>query len=481
MTWRGRATELAPLALILTGAALLRLVNLDYAHFQGDEIKALFPPGAAFSEFLLSQRKGPGQFVVTWLVQAVAGEYNELFTRLPFALASLAGVLIVFLFVRDHWGRGPALLAAALVGSCGLLIAFGRIVQYQAFCMMLVLLTARAGFAFASGGAAVWLYLAAAAFGLGLLFHYDAATFAPTLCVLVVAGCWRQRHQFRRLAPHLIGALLVAVALAGVFYVPYALQPNFDEVTGYLLDRVAGERGLDTVASTRALLSLYVPPFYFAIIGPALIAGIAGLIRRRDTLSLALVFWFVTTFGFYMLLGGDPQSHVYNYFLPGLMIAAYGMWHVVELSGRAGLGGVVRAGVWIVLAAFGGAAWTMFVDHGVEHPWYSKTILGYTLPNLETRRIEGVFGFPYRRGLETVGELFDRGELTGTFDSNERDVMADFYFRSNRGQPADYYFFVHAPLSLERTLPSDVTQHYQLTREVVFNGRKTIDVYERVR
>ena len=154
------------------------------------------------------------------------------------------------------------------------------------------------------------------------------------------------------------------------------------------------------------------------------------------------------------------------------------MWHAVNRVDRVGARRLAQTAVWILVAAFGGVAWEMFVDHKVEHPWYRKTILGYPLPNLETRQVEGVFGFPYRRGLDGVGRLFAADELRGTFDSNERDVMADFYFHSRRGASPDYYIYVHQPLSLDRELPPYVRQNYRPMREVSVNGRKTIDIYE---
>jgi hypothetical protein len=344
--------------------------------------------------------------------------------------------------------------------------------------MMFVLLAAWAALVFAGSGAPMPLYAAAGAFGLALLFHYDALTCAPTLGLLVAAGCWAHRERTRRLAPHLAAAPLLAAVMAGLFYVPYALQPRFSLVVHYLAGRVAAGRGTRTFARTAELLSLYLPPLYLAVLVPFLVVGGVALLRRRDIASCALVFWFSTVFAFYMLLGGDPRSHVYNFFLPGLLIAAHGMWDVVRRAGRGAGRRLVQTAVWALIAAFGAATWAMFVDHAVEHPWYRKTILGYELPNLETRHVAGVFGFPYRRGLDQVGQLFDSGELRGTFDSNERRAMADFYFHGRRGAPPKYYVYVHHPLSLDRELPTYVRQHYQRVRDIWLHGRKTIDLYE---
>ena len=472
-------TRAFPLILIIAAAALLRSVNLGYSHFQGDELNALFPPHADFAGFLLEQRKGPGQFLVTRVMHGLTGGYDELITRLPFTVASVAGVAVAAAFVRSHWGPQVALLAAALMASCGLILAFGRIVQYQAFSMLLILVTAWSAFTFARDGEIKRLYVAAATLGVGLLFHYDPVTFVPTFCLLVAVRLWHSTHPLR-LTAHLAGAALLTVAITATFFLPYVLQPDFAEVAEYLRRRASGGTVTYTFRSVRELLALYLPPFYFTIVGPAWVAGVIGLLRRGDRASHALLVWFASTFSFYMLLGGDPRSHVYTIFIPGLIITAYGLLQAIELADRARVGGAVRAAVWTVLVAFGWAAWMMFVDHRVEHPWYAKSLLGYRLPNLEEGRIEGVFGFPYQRGLDSVGDLFDRGELAGTFDSNERISMANYYFHSQRGDLADYYVHVHRPLSLERGVPSDVKDHYVWLRQIVVNGRKTIDLYERV-
>ena len=61
------------LFLLLLCAAILRLVNLGYSDYQGDETQALYiPKGQTFSQFVLSQRRAPGQFVVTMLVRGLS-------------------------------------------------------------------------------------------------------------------------------------------------------------------------------------------------------------------------------------------------------------------------------------------------------------------------------------------------------------------------------------------------------------------------
>jgi hypothetical protein len=367
------------------------------------------------------------------------------------------------------------------MATCGLLVAFGRIVQYQSFAMMFVLLAAWAALEFAESGAPARLYAAATAFSLGVLFHYDVLTAGPLLGFLVVAGCWRHRSRVRGLGLHLAGAAGLAIVLVGAFYVPYALQPGFSQVREYLMYRVSSGQGMGTFPRTQELLALYLPPGYLPILAVFLLVGLVSLVRRKEVASMALVFWFVSVFVFYMLLGGDPRSHVYNIFLPGMIIAGYGMWRTVELIRSAGARRMALAALWVIVGVWGSFVWMMFVDHTVEHPWFRKTVLGYTLPNLVDRQIEGVFGFPYDRGLGQVGQLFDEGTLAGTFDSNERREMADFYFHSRRGESPTYYIYVHQPLSLERDLPTNVRDGYRPVRELSVDGRKTIDIYQAIR
>jgi hypothetical protein len=122
-------------------------------------------------------------------------------------------------------------------------------------------------------------------------------------------------------------------------------------------------------------------------------------------------------------------------------------------------------------------AYYMLVDHSIEHPWSAKRVFGYTLPNLEARTIEGVFGFPYRRGLDKVGEKFQSGRLRGTFDSNERDVMADYYFHARRSSPPDYYIHVLRPLSLRRERPAYLSTGYYRITVISVSGHETVEIY----
>ena len=84
-----KRVPLLPTIFLALATLWLRLRHLGYSDYQGDEIKALFriAEGQSVSEFLLTQRKGPVQFIVTYLLQIFDPSYeSRLFIRLPFAI-----------------------------------------------------------------------------------------------------------------------------------------------------------------------------------------------------------------------------------------------------------------------------------------------------------------------------------------------------------------------------------------------------------
>jgi hypothetical protein len=479
-----------PITLILLGSAVLRLVHLDYSHFQGDEISALYPMHIPFPDSLIEQLKGPIQLLVTLFVRMLTGEYGEWETRFPFSLASLGVVYVVYLFVRDGHGQRTALLAGALTGSCGLLVAFGRIAQYQAFVMLAVSLTAMSLQRWILKDEPRYLYFGMASFAFGVLAHYDSLTFLPAMLLLLILGFRTRERWTGSRVRHLFLASALAIFLAGLFYIPFIFRPGFVSVTEYLQGRVVGASVRETFIKTKQLLALYSPPLYLPALGTLAVIGSATILRsERRPFILVVLTWFSAPFAFYMFLGGDPRSHIYMYFLPGMILAATGIDMLVSIPKSRFVARAAQVTTCAAIIAFAAITYYMLVDHTVEHPWERKTVLGYELPNLATSYIQGVFGFPYRRGLEKVGDLFRSGELVGSFDSNERYSTVEFYFGAIRSSPPvtyfddpgssppDYYFYVYRPFSLRRGLPETVKNTYRFIGMISEGNRRTIDIY----
>jgi len=98
---------------IFASAVILRLVNLGYSDYQGDEIKALYNPTEVNSiQFFLDQRKGPVQFMITAALKDASNNYhNRFLVRLPFALAGVGSIVVFYYLVKRYFGDLVALYA----------------------------------------------------------------------------------------------------------------------------------------------------------------------------------------------------------------------------------------------------------------------------------------------------------------------------------------------------------------------------------
>ena len=154
--------SLLVLIVLFVVAAFLRLYNLGYSDYQGDEIKALYvsqanttglPASKASSQsqseteeatsarFFLEQRKGHMQFLVTAGLKSISNDYrNRALVRLPFALAGLGSVVVFFYLSKSLFNEKVALYSTVFFATNGFLIAFSRIVQYQSLVIFFGLL-----------------------------------------------------------------------------------------------------------------------------------------------------------------------------------------------------------------------------------------------------------------------------------------------------------------------------------------------------
>ena len=178
----------AILGIVLLAAAL-RLTNLSYAEFQGDEVAVLHKAAAAIQgrdDALFFHKKGPAEILTVLAVYAGSGTINELAARLPFAMMSLAFIGVVYALARRLWSAGAGVWAALFVAINGFFLAFARIVQYQSSVLLfsgLALLTAER---YRASRRQVDLWLTALFCVLGLWSHTDAAFGAIAAAVVIL-------------------------------------------------------------------------------------------------------------------------------------------------------------------------------------------------------------------------------------------------------------------------------------------------------
>ncbi len=263
--------------LLLLIASFLRFTNLGYAEFQGDEGRAVLRAAAVmqgYENVLFLHRKGPVEILLPTLLYALTGHVTEATARLPFALANLAGILALFVLGRRLFNPLAGWVAALFLALDGYFIGFARIVQYQSVVILMSVLIVLILYRLLQRPAGLPRYLILAAFFLatGVLAHYEAAlVVVPGLYLL-----WKiwQQHKPQNFSWALGGALIVAGVGAGLFYLPYLLNPAFSATYTYLTDeRIGGQFPYNNLADFFLRTTLYDTTYaVLLLIGLAVLA-----------------------------------------------------------------------------------------------------------------------------------------------------------------------------------------------------------------
>ncbi len=434
---RARSAFVRGLFMALIIAALVRLPNLAYSEFQGDEAVIMSRAAQALEgddgELFLHQ-KGPVEVLIPMSLWSLTGTTSEWQVRLPFAFMGCLAVVAIALLADAWFGPRTGALAGMLAGISGFLVAFSRIVQYQNVvvamgCLALLWLTRAA-----NQQRDVGVLLGAAFTAYGLLAHYDAVLIGP-------AGLWLLgRYLFtdpawrpRRIRVLTVGVGIGVLVLAS-FYLPFVLNPMFDRTFAYL---TAGRMGGDAWFHNSLGSVWRMSVFYNAL---AYVVGLGLLVVGAAVLGLgtpAAWLTFVVPFLFYAFVVIDPRTHVYTFY-PGAVILAAGA--LAWLGGRVRryarpwtYGAFAVVALWYGLSA--GYMMVAFLSHTPEykrtwpesrHPLYPVPFSDDALP------LYGHFGFPYRAGWKVVDALFADGTLQGTYASNEEPEITTWYVRQGR-------------------------------------------------
>ena len=237
--------HLLPLLGLVLVAVFLRFGNLGYSEFQGDESRAmLMAAGVLRGEdgILFLHKKGPVEILLPTAFYALDGTIEEFTARFPFALANVAGMACVYVLTRRLFPNLAlaAPVAASLLAVDGYMVAFGHLVQYQSVVFLMMALAAWCACVWYREGNAVLIVLSVSFVAVGVLAHYEAILVAPFVAWLF----WcRGRNEGWRLSRWLQRAVIAGTAfavVAGVFYVPFILNPSFASTADYIVDRRVG-------------------------------------------------------------------------------------------------------------------------------------------------------------------------------------------------------------------------------------------------
>lgn len=447
--------------LVVVGlGAALRLPDLGYSEFQGDEIKMLMAALAVLQDVpdgLFYHGKGPAEVLVTAVQYGLVGALSEASARLPFTLANLAGLAAVYLLARRLLGRPGALATALLLVFSGYLVVFGRFAQYQSLVFFLSVLAIWCVVRWSRGQpAARWPVLAGLFAGCGALAHYDAIFALPPIALLALGRRGFRGLLERRAAQSWLAGGAVGLGLILLFFGPYLLHPLYD-----LAEARFVRRGVGTAFPRNNLPEIWLEAtrhasaIYLVLVGGLASLGTGWLVARRlagrgrDPGARAWAvgaLWFAVPFAFYAFGVRMVGTHIH---VAGSGLALLGGWAVAALW-AAGAGRVWRLGIIAVFSAALAlvASYVVPVYLQTSRELVRRDFRGFWLAwAANTSSVKGArLGFPHQRGWKVIGDLYEQGWLRGTFDAGRTIPFTHWYTRDAwRCAATPRYYFVNAP------------------------------------
>ena len=509
------------LLVVLVISAVLRFTSLGYSNYQGDEIKALFlpEPGQSAFNFLMDQRKGPIQFLVTFLLKFLNPTYeNELLMRVPFALAGFFVVFFFFKLVELHFGKKVAFYASLFFATNGFFIAFSRIVQYQSFVIFFMILAlyflalANEKEEFKIKG----IYYGLLFWSFSILSHYDGIFIAPFAFHLIHK--WFQEQNMEKKAKWVIfikAGIIAAIPILA-FYIPFVFSIS-ESTQQYWLGRITGDVS-GKLSSSRYLFTVYQPIYAVHIYTALFILGIGfiflgliskyikniqklpkiiqnffshttdlmQLIKKQKQLVYSLLGWIALAAIFFEVIVYIPGTHIYSYLVPMFIILALGLITLESLVFKVFEYPIVvvfnTLGILVLFAFLALQSYTIFVNNTKEYPWEQEQFLAWTLPQPTPIYHLSMFGFPYYRNWEGIRDFIAQFPEVEAYSTNERTSISRYYIPLQKDtEEAGFFVHVRHPQSFEGNILYEKADYWAQNYEPVHTlsryGRDLVRVY----
>ena len=237
-----------------------------------------------------------------------------------------------------------------------------------------------------------------------------------------------------------------------------------------------GYLGLLALLAGATWFSLYpVKPRTATVLVVGSCLGLTALLvfsKRIKPVWSGLAGWFLINFALYFFLFKDVRTHVYTVFLPAFILAGYGVsWFLGEVKSKSlqYLFLAICLGLVVFQLGFAGV---VFVDKNPEFPWWQKDLFGWTIYKTSRNaqdKPEGVFGLPYYRGWERVGEGFRRGCLVGDYTTNEKTSIPYFYLgfaKNDQKDDVENIIKIEGPHSWNFVDVSEAEEGYHLIKVI---------------
>lgn len=427
-------------ALLIAVTIPLRFTDLGYSEFQDDEKKAFFRPpnNVTTIDFFLSRRKGPMQFVVSYIPYLITQDFrNEFAQRLPFTIANTLSVAVLYLLLFKLTRNYLASIFGTLFYiTNGFIVGFSRIAQYQNLNLLFsfsslyfyahILDNKRRIFSFTLLGTLF--------FSLSFLSHWDAVYVLVPIIYFFVKFLLRDDISKQYKKRVLIYNFVLGCLLLLPFLIPFVLHHSASPSSvDYFTRRYgASKYGLEL---HEYIFELYNP--FFTLPVYLVLLGLSALVVRYKPLFFI---WFIVNFiaiRFFMI---NPGTHVYNYLLPLIFLyTLLSSYLLTFLSVK--LKYLFAIVMFVVCGVFYYQSYMIFVDHTVEYPWEAKVLFGYeTTPYVN----KGVFtfGFPHFRNWKGMNAFLLKYNDSCSYITNEGKEISEYYMDLKYGKEKDCFYTI---------------------------------------
>ena len=422
------------LVILLVISSTLRFVDLGYSEFQDDEKKTQIRlyEGETWLDFFMRQRKGPMQFLVAQVPFSIYNpkvEVNELAVRLPFTLANLVSVFVLYALIYKLTKSHTASLITSTVYSVnGFVVGFSRIAQYQNLNLLFSLLSL---YFFAVLNSTpnklkTYTFLATLFTALSILSHWDAVFYIIPMLYFIIGFALRKDISQKDKLRCSVVSFITFCTVVLPFMIPYLLSlvSNQTGNVDYLFKRI-GTTGAPFVRH-KYIFELYNPEIALWLYLVGLVLG--GLFIKK---TYFLVLWFgfnLIIIKFFMI---TPKTHIYNYVIPALVVASLSLYYLLcwLISRTKLLGLVATSFLSVTVCMLFIQSYQIFVDHEKEYPFDEKKVLWHLNPVLKDEEII-TFGFPHNRGWKKIDKVIDS---KCRYITNESKGISQVYVKAQYG------------------------------------------------
>lgn len=311
--------------------------------------------------------------LIYWLQAASVTLFgqNEWAFRLPSALCSTLWVIVVFLFVRRVRSARLGLIAAGITATAAGITVIGRAAIADALLNALIVASMASAWLYLTERRRLWLYLAFAAIGLGLLAKGPVAVLVPlavTALYCLSRGEWRLwlRTVFD------VRAVALLVAIAAPWYLMQYGRQGDAFIQGFFMKHnvsrfSAPMHGFD------GSLFFYLPWLFVATLPYT--AALFNVFRRprelwTDPLQRFCLIWFGFVLVFFSLSGTKLPHYVFYGYTGLFMLMALNLDRL-----RSGFWALLPAAVFFLLC-LGLPQILELASPKVADPYYREALLG---------------------------------------------------------------------------------------------------------